>query len=79
MQVDPKEIKVFEEALLQSEEALINMIQAGRRFLLILSPPRSFPPKIPSPTGEFCKCGGPLVRTGTCLTCQLCGWSKGCG
>jgi hypothetical protein len=28
----------------------------------------------------FCKCGGMLVRTGTCLTCQLCGESSGgCG
>jgi hypothetical protein len=31
-----------------------------------------------SPTGEFCsECGGMMVRTGTCMTCQLCGTSSG--
>lgn len=34
-----------------------------------------------TPTGETCKrCGGFLVRTGTCMTCQGCGESSGgCG
>jgi hypothetical protein len=33
------------------------------------------------PTGEPCRrCGGLMVRTGTCLTCQSCGESSGgCG
>lgn len=33
------------------------------------------------PTGETCpRCGGFLVRTGTCMTCQGCGESSGgCG
>lgn len=32
-------------------------------------------------TGGVCEqCGGfELVRTGTCETCQSCGWNKGCG
>jgi hypothetical protein len=32
-------------------------------------------------SGELCpKCGGFMVRTGTCLTCQSCGESSGgCG
>jgi len=31
-------------------------------------------------TGELCPfCGGLQVRTGTCLTCQGCGASSGCG
>lgn len=32
---------------------------------------------VPTSTGEMCKCGGFLVRTGTCLTCQSCGQSSG--
>lgn len=32
---------------------------------------------VPTPTGELCKCGGLLVRTGTCMTCQSCGGSSG--
>lgn len=31
----------------------------------------------PASTGEVCKCGGLMVRTGTCLTCQSCGESSG--
>lgn len=32
-------------------------------------------------TGDGCpRCGGLMVRTGTCLTCQMCGTSSGgCG
>jgi hypothetical protein len=36
----------------------------------------------PSITGEFCRedgCGGLLVRTGSCMTCQSCGFNEGCG
>lgn len=34
----------------------------------------------PVPTGDVCRCGGMLVRTGTCYTCQGCGDSSGgCG
>lgn len=30
-------------------------------------------------TGEVCRvCGGLLVQTGTCQTCQNCGWNEGC-
>lgn len=30
------------------------------------------------PTGDVCSvCGGLLVRTGTCLTCQVCGSTTG--
>jgi hypothetical protein len=36
---------------------------------------------LPESTGEVCKkCGGLMVRTGTCYTCQSCGESSGgCG
>jgi hypothetical protein len=33
-------------------------------------------------TGEMCRedgCGGFLVRTGSCMTCQACGANEGCG
>ena len=30
-------------------------------------------------SGEFCTCGGLLVQTGTCKTCQSCGNNAGCG
>ena len=36
----------------------------------------------PMMTGEMCRepgCGGFLVRTGTCMTCQSCGNNEGCG
>lgn len=34
----------------------------------------------PLPSGNLCKCGGMMVRTGTCETCQSCGTSSGgCG
>lgn len=34
----------------------------------------------PLPSGNLCKCGGMLIRTGTCETCQSCGGSTGgCG
>lgn len=38
-------------------------------------------PAAPEQTGEGCKrCGGLMVRTGTCMTCQGCGESSGgCG
>ena len=34
-----------------------------------------------TPTGDLCKrCGGFMVRTGSCMTCQACGDSSGgCG
>lgn len=28
-------------------------------------------------SGDMCKCGGLMVRTGTCMTCQTCGSSSG--
>lgn len=31
----------------------------------------------PVATGEVCKCGGLLVRTGTCMTCSMCAESSG--
>lgn len=43
------------------------------------------PPKVeaqPLMTGEFCRepgCGGFMVRTGSCMTCQSCGFNEGCG
>lgn len=39
------------------------------------------PVRVGDPTGDPCKrCGGLMVRTGTCLTCQACGESSGgCG
>lgn len=38
-------------------------------------------PKVKTATGDLCAtCGGLMVRTGTCLTCQGCGNSSGgCG
>lgn len=34
----------------------------------------------PLPSGNLCKCGGMLVRTGSCETCQSCATSSGgCG
>lgn len=34
----------------------------------------------PLPSGNLCKCGGMMTRTGTCETCQSCGESSGgCG
>jgi hypothetical protein len=41
-----------------------------------------FFPERPQITGEMCHepgCGGFLVRTGSCLTCQSCGANEGCG
>lgn len=36
------------------------------------------PPAAVSSSGQFCpKCGGVMVRTGTCLTCQSCGDTSG--
>lgn len=37
--------------------------------------------KMSAPTGDACpRCGGLLVRTGTCMTCSACGESTGgCG
>lgn len=29
--------------------------------------------------GEVCKCGGFMIRTGTCKTCSSCGYNEGCG
>jgi hypothetical protein len=46
---------------------------------------RSRPPTktqaVPVPSGDMCsKCGGHMVRTGTCMTCSSCGESSGgCG
>ncbi|HEY1187911.1 MAG TPA: hypothetical protein VGE74_09650 [Gemmata sp.] len=38
------------------------------------------PAALPVATGDLCKrCGGLLVRTGTCMTCQACGDNSGCG
>lgn len=38
-------------------------------------------PKQSSPTGEICQtCGGVnMIRAGSCLTCQDCGSTTGCG
>lgn len=38
-------------------------------------------PASPVPTGDACtRCGGLMVRTGMCMTCQSCGESSGgCG
>ncbi len=34
----------------------------------------------PLPSGNLCRCGGMMVRTGSCETCQCCGNSSGgCG
>jgi hypothetical protein len=36
----------------------------------------------PMMSGELCRepgCGGFLVRTGSCMTCQACGANEGCG
>lgn len=34
----------------------------------------------PLPSGNLCKCGGMMVRTGSCETCQSCAASSGgCG
>lgn len=34
----------------------------------------------PLPSGNLCRCGGMMVRTGSCETCQTCGTSSGgCG
>lgn len=30
-------------------------------------------------SGRVCHCGGMLVRTGSCETCQSCGYNEGCG
>lgn len=30
-------------------------------------------------SGRVCQCGGMLVRTGSCETCQSCGHNEGCG
>ncbi len=30
-------------------------------------------------SGRVCHCGGMLVRTGSCETCQSCGHNEGCG
>jgi len=33
-------------------------------------------------TGELCRepgCGGFMIRTGSCMTCQSCGFNEGCG
>jgi hypothetical protein len=39
------------------------------------------PAPLPVPSGDLCpKCGGLMVRTGTCSTCSSCGESSGgCG
>lgn len=45
-----------------------------------LSSPPPAPAKRTEATGELCRkdgCGGMMVRTGTCLTCQSCGDSSG--
>ena len=42
--------------------------------------PEGDAPAPPSPTGNYCDCGGPMVQTGSCETCQWCGASSGgCG
>ena len=42
--------------------------------------PEGDAPAPPSPTGNYCDCGGPMVQTGSCETCQWCGESSGgCG
>lgn len=34
----------------------------------------------PLPSGNLCRCGGMMVRTGSCETCNMCGTSSGgCG
>lgn len=36
--------------------------------------------QLASPGQDFClRCGGMLMRTGTCQTCTQCGQSGGCG
>lgn len=36
--------------------------------------------RVRTPTGDACtRCGGLMVRTGTCLTCSACGDTSGCG
>lgn len=32
-----------------------------------------------TPSGNMCSCGGMLLRTGKCETCQSCGTTTGCG
>jgi hypothetical protein len=80
--IDPSEVQALEEALARLEVAYVDAVQAARRLLLLLRPaaPVVAPPPATSPTGELCRCGGWLVQTGRCLTCQACGQqSGGCG
>lgn len=44
------------------------------------APPRAQKPALAANSGDTCRaCGNfSLVRTGTCLTCQVCGETSGC-
>ena len=83
MTIDPKEIAVLEEALQKFDDAYTNIVQAVRRCILVsqmtIAPPKQPPPK--EFTGNPCpNCHGLfMVRTGTCMTCQACGFNTGCG
>lgn len=55
--------------------AVVETLSASPAAVRFSSPPRIV-------TGEMCRepgCGGFLVRTGSCLTCQSCGANEGCG
>ena len=64
-------------------EAFIDLMQCVNRLLLIgaTEGPRRAEKVTQNYSGNCCPSCGMfmVVRTGTCLTCQSCGWNGGCG
>ena len=81
--IDPSEIECARACIEAFSESVINLLQSFNRLLLLLDPPKiekKVENRSPMPSGDLCpSCGGLVVRTGTCMTCQSCGFNTGCG
>ena len=83
--IHKSEREALQKAIEAFDDAYINIVQATQRLLRILEQEDNEVIKLkknkPEMTGNSCRqCGHfQVVRTGTCLTCQACGYNEGCG
>lgn len=76
--IDPRRLVVSAPSVFRVGPAHTSLSEAKVPAHLTGSTPVNRPAQqMPSPTGEFCECGGVMTRSGTCLTCQDCGSSSG--
>lgn len=83
--VHKREREELQKAIEAFDEAYINIVQATQRLLRILEQEDKQVIELKrnksEVTGQTCRqCGHfQVIRTGTCLTCQACGYNEGCG